>query len=191
MITSRSAMPSSTARLCELDQSRLRLPGHSRGVGRSISSVAHGWHCQRSHRGASSVTSLAHEPRLKIRQPQLVRPLIRAHRNAMAPPVVGAVDLNAADTHCSHPAQLVGVRRGKGLGRRDQNRARAAVNYQVLPPSCNINDLQFANCGSPSNTIAKPRRSLTKAHRPGGAGAVQFVINWLSHHRTLAGAVLM
>lgn len=50
----------------------------------------------RSYVGASIATSLAHEPRLDVGQPHIIRPAIRRHGNAVRAAVVGAVDEDPA-----------------------------------------------------------------------------------------------
>ena len=55
--------------------------------------------------GAAPAARLAHEPRLEIRQPQVIGPAIGAECNVMAATIVGAIDEDTLHAHLAHLAQ--------------------------------------------------------------------------------------
>jgi hypothetical protein len=56
----------------------------------------------RAHVGASLTAGLADEPRFQIREPEMIRPLVRANRNRVAAMIVRAINQEAADAGRSH-----------------------------------------------------------------------------------------
>jgi hypothetical protein len=52
--------------------------------------------------GAPFAAGLTHEQRLKIGQAHMIRPTVGADLNAMAAPIIGAVDQKATNAHLSH-----------------------------------------------------------------------------------------